>query len=98
MIECDVLNGVALMRPAGRVTPVRVGVRQKFVAAVGVLVVAVLVVSAVAIIGLASMAAKAGSLYAKDVATAEHSADLVAATLTVHESALYELATVDSQT
>ncbi len=76
----------------------RLGVRGKFVTAVGVLVLAVLVVSAVAISGLSTMARQSDTLFTKNMATAQHSADLVAATLTVHKTALYQLASTDSKT
>ena len=75
-----------------------VGVRQKFTAAIGVLVAAVLVIAAVAIVGMAQMIRQENALFDRDVATAQHSADLVIATLNVHESALYELATIDPKT
>jgi diguanylate cyclase (GGDEF)-like protein len=60
--------------------------------------VAVVALSAVAVVGLGRMAAEARTLYEDDTTAARASADLVAATLTVHESALYELATDDPGT
>jgi len=79
-------------------TAVRFRVSQKLLGAVGVLLVAMIAVSVAAVIGLGRMAAEARTLYEEDATTAQASADLVAATLTVHESALYELATDDPGT
>lgn len=89
------ITGVPSSIARPRVRPPRLGVRGKFIAAVGVLMAAVLGVSAVAASGLVTMVREADTLYTENLATAQHSADLVAATLTVHKAALYQLATTD---
>jgi diguanylate cyclase (GGDEF)-like protein len=81
-----------------RLSRPRLGVRGKFVASVSVLVATVLAVSLVSLLGLARMADEANTLYADNLTTSQNSSDLVAATLTLHESALYELATSNPAT
>ena len=67
----------------------------KFLLAVGMLIPAVLIIAGVGGVGVARMAQRTNFLYDHSFAVSQHSADVVAATDAVHETALYQIAVDD---
>jgi len=82
-------------RPVGRS---RTGVGAKFLLTVGVLVLAVFAVASVAALGLDRLHRNTQSLADQRLRTVQDSADLVAATFALHETALLQIAADDAQT
>jgi diguanylate cyclase (GGDEF)-like protein len=73
----------------------RLRVGGKFLLTIGVLVPAVLTIAGVGGLGLQRMSQRTDELYGRGLAVSQHTAAVVSATLTIHETALFQVAVSD---